>query len=100
MYSNQPHTDGATMARIAHEVAHAVLLQERFIPATDAMTREQYVQANVDNFMHNEGEAQFNAIQVRTEVFAASGTHLGLPGTQPFEYLAIYDKFTAGTLNK
>ena len=100
IYIDQPHTDGATVARIAHEVAHAVLLQERFIPPTDAMTREQYVQANVDNFMDNEGEAQFNAVQVRSEVFAASGTHLGLPGTQPFEYLAIYDKFTAGSLTR
>ncbi len=100
IYIDQPHTDGATVARIAHEVAHAVLLQQRFIPAADGMTREQYVQANVDNFMHNEGEAQFNAVQVRAEVFAASGSHLGLPGTQPFEYLAIYDKFKAGALTK
>lgn len=100
VYIDQPHTDAATVARIAHEVAHAVLLQQRFIPATDGMTREEYVRANVDNFMHNEGEAQFNAVQVRAEVFAASGTHIGLPGTQPLEYLAIYDKYTAGTLSR
>ena len=100
IYIDQPHTDAATVARIAHEVAHAVLLQQPTIPVTDSMTRDQYVQANVDNFMHNEGEAQFNAAQVRAEVFAASGTHIGLPGTQPFEYLAIYDQFTAGTVTK
>jgi WXG100 family type VII secretion target len=100
IYIDQPHTDAATVARIAHETAHAVLLQQRFIPATDSTTREQYVQANVDNFMHNEGEAQFNAAQVRAEVFAASGTYVGLPGTQPLEYMAIYDQFTAGTLTR
>lgn len=100
IYIDQPHTDAATVARVAHEVAHAVLLQQRFIPVTDSMTRAQYVEANVDNFMHNEGEAQFNAAQVRAEVFAASGTYIGLPGTQPLEYLAIYDKFAAGGLTK
>ena len=97
---DQPLGDAVTVSHIAHEVGHGVSAQQQSIPATPAMTRDQYVQQNVDNLMHNEGEAQFNASQVRAELNASGGPDTGIPGSQTAAYQTVYDNFTAGTITK
>jgi hypothetical protein len=95
---DQPLSDATTVAHIAHEVGHGVSTQGQSIPASPTMTRAQYVQQNVDNLMRNEGEAQFNAAQVRAELNAAGGPDIGIPGTQTADYQRVYDDFGAGKI--
>jgi WXG100 family type VII secretion target len=97
---DQPLGDATTVAHIAHEVGHGVSNQQQSIPATPTMTRDQYVNQNVDNLMHNEGEAQFNAATVRAELKAAGGPDTGIPGSQTAAYQKSYDDYTAGTITK
>jgi hypothetical protein len=97
---DQPLGDATTVSHIAHEVSHATTAQQHSIPATPTMTRDEYVQQNVDNLMHNEGEAQFHASQVRAELQAAGGPDIGIPGTQTADYQRVYDEFRAGTITR
>lgn len=97
---DQPLSDGATVSHVAHEVGHAVTPQQPSIAATPSMTRDQYVRANVDNLMANEGEAQFNAAKVRAELKAGGGTDIGIPGSQTADYQRAYDDFAAGRITR
>jgi WXG100 family type VII secretion target len=97
---DQPLADATTVSHIAHEVGHGVSSQLQSIPATPQMTRAQYVKANVDNLMHNEGEAQFNAAQVRAELKGSGGPDIGIPGTQTAAYQKVYDRYTGGRITK
>jgi hypothetical protein len=97
---DQPLSDATTVSHIAHEVGHGVSNQQQSIPATPTMTRNQYVQQNVDNLMHNEGEAQFNAAQVRAELKAAGQPDTGIPGSQSAAYQKAYDDYTAAKITK
>jgi WXG100 family type VII secretion target len=97
---DQPLDPATTVSHIAHEVGHGVSSQQESIPATPTMTRDQYVQQNVDNYMHNEGEAQFNAAQVRAELTAAGQPDPGIPGTQTDAYQKVYADFSAGKITQ
>ncbi len=97
---DQPLSAEDTVSHIAHEAGHAVTNQQAKIPATPTMTRDEYVRRNVDNFMENEGEAQFNAAQVRAEVKTAGGPDTGIPGSQTAAYQTVYDNFAAGKVTR
>jgi WXG100 family type VII secretion target len=97
---DQPRGDTTTVAHLAHEVGHGVNAQRLGIPATPSMTKAQYVKANVDNLMHNEGEAQLNAARVRAELKSAGGPDIGIPGTQTAKYQKVYDNFTANKITR
>jgi hypothetical protein len=62
------------------------------------MTRSQFVQANVDNQLKGEAEAQLNAAIVRAEVKRGGGPDIGIPGTQTAKYQAVYEKFVKGDI--
>jgi len=96
---DQPLGDADTVSHIAHEVGHGTT-QTAYIPPTPSMTKDQYVNANVNNQMHNEGEAQFNAAQVRAELKAAGGPDTGIPGSQTADYQKAYDDYVAGKITK
>ena len=97
---DQPLSDKETVQHLAHEVGHAVTLQTNVIQPTPTTTRDQFVQQNVANLMHNEGEAQFNAAQIRAELKAAGAGDIGIPGSQTAAYQQVYDDFTAGRITK
>jgi len=97
---DQPQGDNTTVAHLAHEVGHGVNAQKQGIPATPSMTKAQYVKANVDNLMHNEGEAQFNAARVRAELKSSGGPDIGIPGSQTAKYQKVYDNFTANKITR
>src|SRR6185436_5356296 len=71
----------AQVRRIAHEVGHATT-GNPYVPDTPSMTRDQYVNTNIESHMVSEGKAQLNATIVRDEIRRAGGTDPGLPGTQ------------------
>lgn len=92
-------TDAQIASSIAHEVGHARSKRADFIPATDTMTRNQFVRANVDNQLNGEAEAQLNAAIVRAEIKGNGGPDIGIPGTQTAKYQAVYDKFVTGDIS-
>jgi len=96
----QPDNDANTLSGLAHEVGHGISKLPSKIPATASMTKAQYVKANVDNEMQNEGEAQFNAAQVRAELKKAGGPDIGIPGGQTAKYQKVYDNYAAGKITK
>ena len=91
-------TDAEIVSSIAHEVGHARSKRPHYIPDTPTMTRDQFVQANVDNQLKGEADAQLNAAIVRAEVKRNGGPDIGIPGTQTAKYQAVYDKFVKGDL--
>jgi WXG100 family type VII secretion target len=96
----QPDTDTETVSGLAHEVGHGLSTLPGKIQPTASTTKAQYVKANVDNMMQNEGGAQFNAAQVRAELNKAGGPDIGIPGTQTKDYQKVYDNYTAGKITK
>src|SRR5262249_32616524 len=95
----EPLSDAATAAEIAHEVGHAQHPQPS-IGDPKSMTRDQYVQRSVQSDMRGEGEAQFNAAMVRSEIKANGGADIGIPGTQTAKYQQVYDDTVAGKITK
>jgi WXG100 family type VII secretion target len=91
-------TDREIVASIAHEVGHARSKRADYIPDTPTMTRDAFVDANVDNQLKGEADAQLNAAIVRAEVKANGGPDIGIPGTQTAKYQAVYNKFVKGDL--
>lgn len=79
---DQSLTGADAVAMIAHETGHVMSNDQEVerIVETPTMTRDQYVQLNVDNNLRNEALAQFNAVQVRAELLAAGAGDIGVPG--------------------
>jgi WXG100 family type VII secretion target len=101
---DQPLSSTETVAHLAHEVGHGVSKLPDKIAATPTMTKAQYIKANVDNSMRDEGMAQFNAAKVRAEIKAtrlfSAGPDIGMPGSQTAAYQKVYDNFTKGKLTQ
>jgi len=85
---------------IAHEVGHAGYAKPPQQAATPTMTRDQYVAANVNRELVDEGNAQLNAAMIRGEIQGNKGPDIGMPGTQTAAYQGVYDKFKNGSLTR
>jgi WXG100 family type VII secretion target len=85
---------------LAHEAAHALSGEPPFHRPTPEMTREQFVDQNVAEHLHDEANAQFHEAQVRHEVQQATGTDIGISGVQSAEYGRIYREFSEGNLTR
>ena len=64
------------------------------------MTRDQFVNQNVQEQLRNEGEAQFNAATARDQIGQAGGPDTGIPGTQTAAYQGVYDNFKSGNITR
>ncbi|MGC4069163.1 MAG: hypothetical protein QM784_31850 [Polyangiaceae bacterium] len=64
------------------------------------MSRQEYIDKNVDLHMKDEGNAQFNAAKVRDEIGKNGGPNTGIPGQHEQEYQDAYDRHKAGTLTE
>ncbi|MEP7358937.1 MAG: WXG100 family type VII secretion target [Anaerolineales bacterium] len=95
--SDPPSSDAETAAMIAHEAGHGVS-DRPLVHKAPGMTQDEYVNANLPRMMAGEGQAQFNAAQVRREVLASGGPDIGIPGTQDAAFQQAFDDFTAGNL--
>ena len=87
-------------AGIAHEIGHAQYGNPPYHPPTATMTRDQYIQQNVNEQLRNEGAAQLNAAIARDEIRQAGGADVGIPGSQTAAYQQVYDNFKAGTITR
>jgi hypothetical protein len=84
---------------VAHEVGHAQYPQPRDIPPK-GLTHDQFIKANVDQHLRDEGAANFENCVAREQILAKGGTDIGINGTQQAQYLAIYADFKAGKITK
>jgi WXG100 family type VII secretion target len=93
-------TPEATLANLAHEMGHAEAGAPPYHPPTPGMTRDEFVEQNVQEQLRNEGEAQLNAAIARDEIRQAGGPDTGIPGTQTAAYQALYDGYKTGALSR
>ena len=89
-----------TVGGLAHEIGHAEAGEPPYHPPTPGMTRDDFVEQNVQEQLRNEGEAQLNAATARDEIKAAGGPDTGIPGTQTNAYQALYDQYKAGLVTR
>ena len=95
-----PGLEGAQATGVvAHEVGHATHTGEPEVPP-NGRTKQEYVDANVDRHMRDEGDAQFNAARVRDEVASNGGKDTGIPGQHEDGYQKIYDDRKAGKVSE
>jgi hypothetical protein len=92
----------ATVGTIAHEAGHGHyhLHEELTVPPQENMSRDVYVEINVEETMRNEGYAQFNAAKIRAEILNAGGPDIGMGGTQAEGYLANYQAYADGKISQ
>jgi WXG100 family type VII secretion target len=95
-------TPAQIASTIAHETGHGqYLLHEQVtIPPQENMSRDVYVELNVEEKMRNEGYAQLNATKIRDEILSAGGPDIGVPGNQSAGYIANYEAYKAGTIDQ
>jgi WXG100 family type VII secretion target len=85
---------------VAHEGAHALYGEPPYHAPTDAMTKNQYIQQNVDEQLKGEGNSMLNEATVQSEVKAAGGPDTGISGTQSATYSQLYRDYQAGTITR
>jgi hypothetical protein len=64
------------------------------------MTRDEFVQKNVDAFMQDEAAGQFNAAMIRRDLKIAGGPDIGIPGSQTAAYQQAFDDYVAGKITR
>jgi hypothetical protein len=64
------------------------------------MTKDQFVQKNVDAFMQDEAAGQFNAAMIRRDLKIAGGPDIGIPGSQTAAYQQAFDDYVAGKITR
>jgi WXG100 family type VII secretion target len=85
---------------LAHEAAHALYGDPPFHRPTRSMTRDQFIQINVEEHLDNEGNSQFNENVVRDEIMSAGGPDTGVSGIKSNEYKQVYADYEAGTITR
>jgi uncharacterized Zn-binding protein involved in type VI secretion len=83
---------------LAHEVGHAQYDVPDQIPADPSMTRDQYVQQNLDQHLIDEGEAQFNEFEIRQDILDNGGRDIGNRGDVAAQ--EIYERFRRGEVSR
>jgi hypothetical protein len=90
-----------TVARhLAHEASHPANDPPTVEP-TAAIARQDYINQNTPLKLHNEGLAEFNAVQARAEISAAGGPDIGRnkpAGNDPYQ--SLYNDYTAGRMTR
>jgi len=87
-----------TTGTIAHEVGHATYQAEPATPMSAG--REAYIKDNTDRYMRDEGNAQFNAAKVRSEVKGNGGQDTGIPGAHQDRYQDSYDRYQQNKISE
>jgi WXG100 family type VII secretion target len=96
---NAGDTVEVTAGGLAHEIGHAATPEPPYHDPA-GLTRDQYIDQNVQEQLRNEGEAQLNAAIARDEIGQAGGPDTGIPGSQTPAYQAVYVEFKAGTITR
>ena len=86
--SNEKGDANAVAQTLAHESGHARYTPDPYVPPT-GLTRDQYVQRNVDRSLKDEGEATMTNAQVRQEILKNGGPDIGIAGAQANQYARL-----------
>ena len=84
---------------LAHEAGHATYTPDPYV-APDGLTRDEYVAANVNSQLKDEGEATLTNAEVREEIMNNSGEDIGIAGTQTDDYERITDSYQNGDIDR
>lgn len=84
---------------LAHEVGHAKKPNPPSIPAS-GLTREEYINRNVELKVRGEAEACFENLQARQEILDNGGSDIGINGARGEAYRRIFESFRAGTISR
>lgn len=85
---------------LAHEVGHAEYGKPPYHKPTAEMSRQDYIDLNVQEKLRSEGAAQLNGATVRSELNDADGPDIGISGSQTKKYQAVYDDYAAGDITR
>lgn len=75
---------------LAHEIGHARYQEEPFVPIGD-LTREEFIDANTQRNLNNEGEATLVNLEVRQEILDNGGADIGVAGAGAEDYKKIFE---------
>lgn len=90
--SNEKGNPAKAAQTVAHESGHARYTPDPYVPP-DGLTRDQYVQRNVDRSLKDEGEATLTNAQVRREIMQNRRPDIGIAGAQAAKYDQIAQKY-------
>jgi len=90
--SSQKNSPTSVVQTLAHESGHARYTPDPYTPPT-GLTKDQYVQANVDHSLKDEGEATMTNVQVRDQILQNGGPDIGVAGAQSSQYEAIAQQY-------
>jgi uncharacterized Zn-binding protein involved in type VI secretion len=82
---NEAGNPAAVVQGLAHESGHALYKMDPYVPP-DGLTKDEYVQRNLDRHLKDEGEATLMNAQVRNEINGNGGPDIGIAGAQPAKY--------------
>jgi WXG100 family type VII secretion target len=93
-------SDEAVVRHMAHEASHPANDPPTVEP-TSTIARQDYINQNVPIKLHNEAQAEFNAVQARAEISAAGGPDIGRnkPASND-PYQSLYNDYVAGRITK
>jgi uncharacterized Zn-binding protein involved in type VI secretion len=77
---------------MAHESGHALYTPDPYVPHT-GLTKDDYVDRNVNSGLKDEGEATLTNAEIRREITDAGGPDVGIAGSQSDKYQEIADKY-------
>ena len=84
---------------LAHEAGHAAYTADPYV-APDGLTKEEYVQANTNSQLKDEGEATLTNAEVREEILDNTTEDIGIAGTQTSDYEKISEEYTDGKMDR
>ena len=90
--SNEKGNVNAVTQSLAHESGHAGYNLPPEVPMT-GRTKQQYVDANTNQNLKDEGEATLTNIEMRDCIKANGGSDIGVAGTQGPKYEAVAKKY-------
>jgi type VI secretion system secreted protein VgrG len=89
---NQMNNPLACTQSLAHESGHAMYQLEPEIPQGN-LSRDDYVNQNVQRHLRDEGEATLTNAEVRREILNNGGPDIGIAGTHQNEYDNAYQNY-------
>ena len=84
---------------LAHEAGHATYEPDPYVEP-DGLTKKQYVDANVNNDLKDEGEATITNVEVRDEIQENTGEDIGIAGSQTSDYEKITKDYQDGNIDR
>lgn len=91
--ANELGNDTAMAQTFAHETGHAMYTPDPYTAPAPGMTKNQYVQANVNSNLKDEGEATLTNIEIKNEILANGGPDIGIAGANGAKYEAAAAKY-------